>query len=126
MFRLLATIPNVTRTKRECKTLEAAVSELCERLREVVAILHAAEDAAWPDWFEKLLARIEQGKLSAVGDLLGCYGGMSSFNDLVLTPVNGHRVEADEEYTINNRLDALRRRMYDLASEIERRRKQKF
>ena len=45
-------------------------------------------------------------------------GGMGSFLDLVLTPVNGHKM-ADKDYlTLNQQLDDLREQLFKLANSI--------
>ena len=44
--------------------------------------------------------------------LLSAYGGMGSFNDLVIHPVNGHCVAKDEVDRVNHSLAELRSGMY--------------
>jgi hypothetical protein len=92
---------------------------LCEKLRETSALLLGAGDAHWAQWMDKSLARIEQGDLSGVGHLLSAYGGMGSFNDLILASANGHSVDDAEHRTVNERLDVLRTEMYELARKIQ-------
>lgn len=40
---------------------------------------------------------------------------MGSFNDLVVHPLNGHRVSDRDVRAVNQRFDLLRSRAYDLA-----------
>lgn len=95
-------------------------SQLCARLREASTLLQSAGEAHWTGWLEESLRRIENGDLSGIDHFLGAYGGMGSFNDLILARANGHTVLQAEQSAINERLAALRSAMYDLASEIRR------
>jgi hypothetical protein len=64
--------------------------------------------------------RLESNDCSGIDHLLGAYGGMGSFNDLLLTPDNGHTVSAADSGNVNDSLDALRSEMYSLARDIRR------
>lgn len=50
----------------------------------------------------------------------GAYGGMGSFNDLILCSANGHNVPEETDREVNDRLDFLRSRLYELACEVRR------
>jgi hypothetical protein len=52
--------------------------------------------------------------------LLSAYGGMGSFNDLVITPLNGHNVSAGDVDRVNRELSRLRSEMYDDAAALRR------
>lgn len=95
-------------------------TELCEKLREASALLKSAGDYHWSEWMDKSLARIERSDLSGVDHLLGAYGGMGSFNDLILMSANGHSVTDANYREINDRLDTLRAELYELARDVRR------
>ena len=95
-------------------------TELCERLRETAALLKRAGESHWAAWMDKSLRRIENSDLSGVDYLLGAYGGMGSFNDLILMSANGHSVSDADYRSVNDRLDALRSEMYQLARDVHR------
>jgi hypothetical protein len=95
-------------------------AELCERLRETSALLKRSGEFHWSAWLDASLDRIENHDLSGVDHLLGAYGGMGSFNDLILTYVNGHTVPDVEVRSVNDRLDVLRSAMHELACEVRR------
>jgi hypothetical protein len=68
----------------------------------------------------KSLRRFENSDLSGVDHLLRAYGGMGSFNDLILMSANGHSVSDADYRGVNDRLDALRSEMYQLARDVRR------
>jgi len=87
---------------------------------ELEALLRGDGENHWADWMQRVIARLEQGDPSAPDSLLRAYGGMGSFNDLALGQdySSGHfqwRVDAGE---LNERLDALRGRAWELARAI--------
>jgi hypothetical protein len=45
---------------------------------------------------------------------------MGSFNDLMLHPLNGHRIREDETRAVNDRLDRLRSEIFSVADELRR------
>jgi class 3 adenylate cyclase len=48
------------------------------------------------------------------------FGGMGSFTDLIIDPINGHRVHPDRVAEMNLRLRQVRHRIYELAWELSR------
>ena len=95
-------------------------TELCERLRETSALLRSAGESHWAKWMDTSLRRIENSDLSGVDHLLGAYGGMGSFNDLILMSANGHSVSDADYRDVNDRLDSLRSQVAELAREVRR------
>ena len=95
-------------------------TELCERLRETSTLLRSAGDSHWAKWMDTSLRRIESSDLSGVDYLLRAFGGMGSFNDLILMSANGHSVSDANYRDVNDRLDSLRSRLYELANDVRR------
>ena len=93
-------------------------TELCDRLRETAGLLSRVGESHWRRWLETSLRRIENSDLSGVDHLLGAYGGMGSFNDLVLSPPNAPVTMTDEFRELNDRLDELRSELYRLARAV--------
>jgi hypothetical protein len=98
--------------------MNSEVEILASMLDEVVALLRAAGLASWAEWFERDADRIRSRDSSGVEHLLTAYGGMGSFNDVVLMSriddaSPGHVFQAE-----NERLDELRTRIYDLANKL--------
>lgn len=94
--------------------------ELCDRLRETVELLTNVGADYWADWLDESLSRIQLSDLSGVDYLLRAYGGMGSFNDLMITRSNGHSVSEADGQEINMRLEVLRSALYELAADVRR------
>lgn len=93
---------------------------LADSVRRAIALLDRANAHHWRDWFASALSQIENGDLSGVNHVLAAYGGMGSFNDLVLDPLNGYRGAPSECTALNEQLDTLRSQMWDLGNAIRR------
>lgn len=95
------------------RALHAVVSEL-------EALLRGDGETHWADWMQRVITQLEQGDPGAPESVLRAYGGMGSFNDVALglDYSNGHfqwRADAGE---LNECLDALRGRAWQLARAI--------
>ena len=95
------------------RALHAVVSEL-------EALLRGDGETHWADWMQRVITQLEQGDPGAPESVLRAYGGMGSFNDVALglDYSSGHfqwRADAGE---LNERLDALRGRAWQLARAI--------
>lgn len=91
---------------------------LCDRLREAADLLRRVGEHHWCDWLEESLRRIENDDFSGVEHLHGAFGGMGSFNDLIIMSANGHAILNNEYRAVNARLDGLRHELYELAEYI--------
>ena len=97
-------------------------TELARVLDELATILESAAERHWRAWMLQAKARLEQSDYSGIEYLLGAYGGMGSFNDLVLgqTLANGRFAWKAGHIELNERLDALRSKAWELAQTIKR------
>jgi hypothetical protein len=93
---------------------------LCETLRETCSLLSGAGERHWAKWLAESLRRIENGDFSGITHLRDAFGGMGSFNDLVLGSFNGHAVGDAEFRQVNESLDSLRSELYELSDYIRR------
>ena len=82
--------------------------ELCSTLRTTIQLLEEANESHWSKWLSVSLGRIENGDFSGIEHLLGAFGGMGSFNDLILCAANSHSIPDDKYGPVNKQLDALR------------------
>jgi hypothetical protein len=80
---------------------EAKYQELKQCVSETVVLLCQADQDSWVSWFAKAEAWLEAQYPSAFSQIMQAYGGMGSFNDLIL----------DEP------LEESRRRCYNLTRE---------
>ena len=107
--------------------------EADERYSRLVGNLVAARDLLqsagagwWSDWLTTVHAEVSAHDAHGLRRLLGGYGGMGSFNDLVIHPLNGHAVSEADVGRVNTSLDALRSALHAdataLLGDLDRRR----
>jgi hypothetical protein len=100
-----------TLSKREqlLKTLSAAES-----------LLSCHGEEHWASWLRRDVSLIRAGDGFGLEHLSSAFGGMGSFNDLILHQFNGHRIRDEETRPVNDRLDQLRSEIFELAEELRR------
>src|SRR4051812_41032599 len=72
---------------------DAKCAALLGDLGDAVSLLRGVQENFWADWLEKDADRIKNGDREGVDHLLSAFGGMGSFNDLIISPANGHKVK---------------------------------
>jgi len=77
-------------------------------LADTVELLEQHGEHHWSEALRTHLERVDENVGGAETAVLGLYGGMGSFNDLVIHPINGHTVAVDEVGPVNDKLSALR------------------
>ncbi len=101
------------------------VDKLLLCLAEAVVLLRDNNELRWAEWFEQVRGRIDGGNYSGVEQLGTAFGGMGSFNDLVLQSQSSQQQYPYEifwsrsDVIANERLSALRTQMYGLFMQIE-------
>lgn len=95
-------------------TDDAKLTELREAMVRAADLLDGVGEQFWAN-------RIRAAGTGALdpAEILSWFGGMGSFNDLLIAQVNGHRVPSDGENAVNDRLSELRIRMYRLAADLK-------
>ena len=75
-------------------------------------------------WADKLLQILKESSSSLNKDLIeeiiSFYGGMGSFNDLIISHHNDHVVKEKNENRLNNELAKLRNEIYQEAVRLRR------
>jgi hypothetical protein len=91
-------------------------------LREIILLLEADGESYWSQWMQTAKARLENLDYSGVEYLLRAYGGMGSFNDLIICQryKDGKLSWLPEGKDRNDRLDKLRGQAWELAEYIKR------
>ncbi|WP_312932734.1 DUF6966 domain-containing protein [Pseudomonas sp.] len=100
-------------------TPHPALAHVLEQLAE---LLESDGDQHWSRWMRTARARLLDGNPDAIRYLLSAYGGMGSFNDLIL---GQHYDENGFSWKpgyaeLNQRFDDLRGEAYDLAQRIRK------
>jgi hypothetical protein len=93
---------------------------LCERLQETISLLEWVEERHWAERLREHSDLIANGDYEGIEGLSREFGGMGSFNDLVIHPCNGHTVSEADINLVNERLHALRSEIYSLLGLIRR------
>jgi hypothetical protein len=88
--------------------------ELTKALEDTLVLLDSAGEPFWASKIRGALGSIDRD------EILSWYGGMGSFNDLLIATINGHRLKRDQESVTNARLAELRTQVYELATRARR------
>ena len=75
-------------------------------LAQLVRLLREQGVQSWADALSRHTATLKQTPHAGLDELLRCYGGSGSFNDLVLSGV---------PVSVNEQLDQLRQRLFEQA-----------
>ena len=90
------------------------MQELASQLTVCAAFLE--QYGVHPDWPSMLLAlatRLRDGDISAAAELRTQFGGMGSFNDILIHPHNGHRIDEKDVDIVNSRLGEMRHQLFE-------------
>jgi hypothetical protein len=90
---------------------------LGKALEDTLALLDSVGE---PFWASKVRGAL--GSIDSIDpdEILSWYGGMGSFNDLLIATINGHRLKRGQESVTNARLEELRNQVYELATRAKR------
>jgi hypothetical protein len=87
---------------------DSRLTGLVANLDEATALLMKHGETHWASWLMRDRPGLLAHDVDAFDGLLRAFGGMGSFNDLLILASNGHAVRPDQEKTINERLWDLR------------------
>ncbi len=102
-------------------SLEREFATLETDLQALLGLLEEAEEKFWHNTLARGLRQVREQKLAGATYVLGCYGGVETFSDLVI----GRKFEASEPLrfrNLNARLTHLRSRTFESANAIAARR----
>jgi len=108
------------RERRDIDPMAPPVRALCETLERIIELLVADNEAHWSRWMRGALDTLSSGDSAGAHRVLAAYGGMGSFNDLIIgqTVTDDRLTWADGAAGMNDELDALRARAYTLAQQV--------
>ena len=105
-------------SKVNMMSVEKTRTELLENLDGIIAILEWDGESHWRNTLQRIRQKLSGAKyLSGIQELLGIYGGMGSFNDLVIgqSYENGKFAWKKGASEKNEELNQLRSETYHLA-----------
>lgn len=107
---------------RMAKKMGPKTKELVEVLAKLTALLDSDGEQHWRTWLLRAKSRLEASDYSGVEYLLRAYGGMGSFNDFIAAQsfVNGRFTWKPGYVELNDEIDALRSKAWELATDIKR------
>jgi hypothetical protein len=86
------------------------LDELLETLDEIIQLLESDGERHWSRWMRQSRERLQNSDFLEIEHLLSAYGGMGSFNDLVIC----------QSYENGDRLNELRDKAWELADAMRR------
>ena len=97
-------------------------SQLVAVLEQLIELLESDSEKHWSRWMKKSKQRILASDYSGIEYLLEAYGGMGSFNDLVICQsYSGGQFEWKPNHQEkNDKLNELRNKAWELADDIKR------
>lgn len=97
-------------------------AELIDVLEELAILLESDGDNHWSRWMRKAKTLLQASDYSGITYLRSAYGGMGSFNDLILGQSSVDSVFSWKPgyKELNERLDELRNKASQLGAEIQR------
>ncbi|MBK5435670.1 hypothetical protein JFV30_02015 [Pseudomonas sp. TH32] len=97
-------------------------AELIDVLGDLATLLESDGDNHWSRWMRKAKTLLQASDYSGITYLRSAYGGMGSFNDLVLGQSSEGGVFSWKPgyKELNDRLDELRNKAAQLSTEIQR------
>lgn len=96
------------------------MTELIGLLEESSAFLEVHGVKSYSAWLRNCATMLKNNDLSGIDKLLREFAGMGSFNELVLSARNNHKLDESEVVFANTKLDEYRRKSYQLASGLRR------
>lgn len=94
---------------------------LIQQLMTCEALLRSVGEDFWANKIQSILKRgRDRLELYLLEDILSWYGGMGSFNDLLISKYNDHLVEGKNEEKLNEDLSRLRNEIYHEAMRLKR------
>jgi hypothetical protein len=101
--------------------MEPKTAQLIAVLEQIIQVLDSDGEKHWRKWMVSARLRLVSSDYSGVEHLLKAYGGMGSFNDLVIgqSMLGGRFSWKAGSQEANEKLNALRSKAYELAQYIK-------
>jgi len=93
-------------------------AKLHKLLEEAAVLMRSVEENHWASWLEKDAACIRASDFYGIEHFCAAFGGMGSITDLVIHPMNHHRVAESGINQVNEQLKSLLGQAYKLAHEL--------
>jgi hypothetical protein len=98
-------------------SLNQQFADLASSTQRLISILQEADERYWLRTFRRALPLVEANKLAGATHILGCYGGMDTFSDLVVGE-DLRDIEPLRFKNLNARLHEVRNELFVAANRI--------
>ncbi len=95
-------------------------NKLVKKLEELITHLQLYQEDHWASWMVDARKIILKSDFRGIQKVEGAYGGMGSFNDLYLHPINNHKIKESEVDNANTKLQTLRTEIFKLVIHISK------
>lgn len=96
-------------------------NDLLQLLKECRDLLKSVDEKFWSQKIAVVLeSETDIFSSSQCEEISGWFGGMGSFNDLMISSVNDHNVDPADEMRLNDELERLREAIYESANQHAR------
>ena len=92
--------------------------ELCKTVESIIDQLQFVEEMEWAKQLSICLAQIRNSDINGIDRLYRLFGGMGSLNDLVIHPMNKHKISNDKVNEVNMELRSSLTKVYQLLNLI--------
>ncbi len=90
-------------------------------LNNCETLLRSVGEVFWAKKIESTLKKYDQYSDGYMfEEVISWYGGMGSFNDLIISVHNGHNLDGRDEYGLNDELHKIRSKIYQEAVRLNR------
>jgi hypothetical protein len=103
------------------QSMHTHTKKLIKALDQLASLLEIQGEHLWSEWMRRSQSMLSNGDSAGIDYLLGAYGGMGSFNDLVfgLNQASGDNSQTNK-LDSNHQLENLRHQAWLLAQKIKR------
>ena len=102
--------------------MKNSLDNLLEILNEIIQLLESDGEQHWSRWMRQVHTQVSNSDYAGIEKLMSAYGGMGSFNDLVICQEyeNGQFRWKEGHVEKNKKLSELRSQVWELAQFITR------
>ena len=100
--------------------IEELENELRKALSDCEVLLRQSGEDFWSLKIETILKNWVGITYNDCEKILSWYGGMGSFNDLIISPQNNHKIGSAEYYKVNQELQMLQSEISGLSRKLKR------
>lgn len=97
------------------------MDKLIQLFVDCEALLRSVGESFWADKIKGALQKVQKYlDLYFLEEIISWYGGMGSFNDLIISEYNNHLIDDKDEEKLNNELTRLRSAIYQVIVRLKR------